>query len=135
MKLNLNTILFVLGAIGLFAPDVQALAALLASVHISFLVTPIKVLGFVATAMGGLAIAVPRLRAKLASLGLATPPGAQAPWNPAKDNVVPMVQAPRGQDPDSANTPAKPARMFPVNDPDAITRPFSPKIPPQDPTG
>lgn len=92
MKLNLNTILFVLGALGVFAPDVLGLAVYLSSLHLAFLVPIVKALGWLATAMGGLAIAVPRLRAKLAVLGLATPPGAQAPWIPGKDaGVVPMA--------------------------------------------
>lgn len=100
MKLNLNTILFVLGAVGVFAPDVLGMAVYLSSLHLAFLVPVVKFLGWLATAMGGLAIAIPRLRSKLAVLGLATPPGAQAPWIPGKPGdptgdvpgkVLPMV--------------------------------------------
>jgi hypothetical protein len=56
-------------------------------------------------------------------------------------STTPVVQNPRGQDPDSVNTPAKPHPVtgrnqiasFPVSGPDDITKPFKPN--PTDPTG
>ena len=122
MKLNLNTILFVLGALGLFAPDVLGLAATLDGFHVAFLVPVVKFLGWLATAMGGLAIAIPRLRTKLATLGLATPPGALAPWIPAK--VPPATGT---LDDTSGAVPPMPSEKTPV------TIPFK-KSTPTDPT-
>jgi hypothetical protein len=84
MKLNLNTLLFVLGGLGVFAPDVASIAAWMASMHVAWLVLPIKILAFIATAFAAAPLIVPKLRAFLALLGLATPPGAQAPWVPGQ---------------------------------------------------
>jgi hypothetical protein len=132
LKLNLNTILFVLGGLGLFAPDVASAAAWLAAMHIAWLVLPVKILAFLATAFAAAPLIVPRLRAFLALFGLATPPGAQAPWIPGKDaNVIPIAQMreqPQG------------APMFPTSAEDAKT-PVLPRgivlkstLPPRDPT-
>ena len=88
MKLNLNTILIVLAGLGVFAPDIASVAAWLATMHIVWLGTVVKALGLLAAFCSAAPLVVPRLRAFLALLGLATPPGAQAPWDPKRDNVV-----------------------------------------------
>ena len=94
MKLNLSTLLLILGGLGVFAPDVAAVATWLASMHIAWLVLPVKILGFTAGVFAAAPLIVPRLRAFLALLGLATPPGALAPWvpgNPGEPNVIPLL--------------------------------------------
>lgn len=92
MKLNLNTILLVLAGLGVFAPDVASVAAWLASMNIAWLGTVVKGLGLLAAFCSAAPLVVPRLRSFLALLGLATPPGAVAPWNPTRDaGPVPPV--------------------------------------------
>ena len=88
MKLNLNTMLAILGGLGVFAPDVTALATWLSSMHISWMSYVVRGLGVLAVFFAAAPLVVPRLRAFLALFGLATPPGAQAPWIPGKDAVV-----------------------------------------------
>ena len=83
--LNLNTILVILGGLGIFAPDVASVAAWLASTNVAWLAWPIRILGFAATFFAAAPLVVPRLRAFLALLGLATAPGAAAPWDPKRD--------------------------------------------------
>jgi hypothetical protein len=114
MKLNLNTLLVILAGLGVFAPDVAAVATWLASVHVAWLAYVVRALGLLAAFFAAAPLVVPRLRAFLALCGLATPPGAVAPWNPARDagpvaaglkvpgtgqvvpGVVPIVTQPRG---------------------------------------
>ena len=84
MKLNLSTLLLILGGLGAFAPDVASVAAWLASTHLTWLVLPAKAIGFVAVLFAAAPLIVPRIRSFLALLGLATPPGALAPWTPGK---------------------------------------------------
>jgi len=96
MKLNLNTLLLILGGLGVFAPDVASVAAWLASMHIAWLALPVKILAFAATVFAAAPLIAPRLRAFLALLGLATPPGAQAPWIKGQDVVpFPPPEAPK----------------------------------------
>ena len=85
MKLNLNTLLLVLAGLGVFSPDIASVAAWLASVHIAWLGSVVKGLGLLAAFCSAAPLVVPRLRAFLALLGLATPPGSIAPWIPGKD--------------------------------------------------
>ena len=92
MKLNLNTLLLVLAGLGVFAPDIASVAAWLASMNVAWLGTVVKGLGLLAAVCSAAPLVGPRLRSFLALLGLATPPGAVAPWNPAKDaGPVPPV--------------------------------------------
>ena len=91
MKLNLNTLLIVLGGLGVFAPDIAAVATWLASMHVAWLGSVVRGLGLLAAFCSAAPLVVPRLRAFLALLGLATPPGARAPWIPGKDDVTPVV--------------------------------------------
>ena len=91
MKINLNTLLLVLAGLGVFAPDIASVATWLASMHIAWLGTVVKGLGLLAAFCSAAPLVVPRLRAFLALLGLATPPGARAPWIPGKDDVTPVV--------------------------------------------
>ena len=99
MRINLNTILLVLAGLGVFAPDIASVAAWLASMNVAWLGTVIKGLGLLAAFCSAAPLVVPRLRAFLALLGLATAPGARAPWDPTK--VTPPVDAP----PSAAPTP------------------------------
>ena len=89
MRINLNTILLVLAGLGVFAPDIASVAAWLASMNVAWLGTVIKGLGLLAAFCSAAPLVVPRLRAFLALLGLATAPGARAPWDPTK--VTPPV--------------------------------------------
>ena len=92
MKLNLNTLLLVLAGLGVFAPDIASVAAWLASMNIAWLGTVVKGLGLLAAFCSAAPLVVPRLRSFLALLGLATPPGAVAPWDPKRD--VPPAGSP-----------------------------------------
>ena len=85
MKINLNTVLLVLAGLGVFAPDIASVAGWLASMHVAWLGTVVKGLGLLAAFCSAAPLVVPRLRAFLALLGLATPPGAVAPWDPKRD--------------------------------------------------
>ena len=92
MKLNINRnqVLIAIGVLSVEGPDVAAVAAWLAKSGIPHLEGVVHILGALSLALGGLALAWPRIRGLLAAGGLATPPGAQAPWDPKRDNVVPM---------------------------------------------
>ena len=94
MKLNLNTILLILGGLAVMAPDFLDASAWLTSLGVHWLLPVAHGLAVVALACGGLALALPRLRKMLALLGLATPPGALAPWNPAsgpQPAIIPLM--------------------------------------------
>jgi len=85
MRINLNTILIVLAGLGVFSPDIASVAAWLASMNVAWLGTVVKGLGLLAAFCSAAPLVVPRLRSFLALLGLATPPGAVAPWDPTRD--------------------------------------------------
>jgi hypothetical protein len=85
MTINRNQILIVLGFLATQGPNLSAVAAWLAKSGIPHLTGVVNMLGWVATALGGLALAWPRIRSTLAAAGLATPPGALAPWDPTRD--------------------------------------------------
>jgi len=88
---NRNQVLIVMGLLATQGPNLDAVAKWLAASGIPHLTGIVSLLGWVATALGGLALAWPQIRGLLAAGGLATPPGAQAPWNPAVDTgVVPI---------------------------------------------
>jgi hypothetical protein len=93
MKMNLNTVLIVLGGLGVFAPDIAAVATWLAAMNVAWLGTVVRGLGLLAAFCSAAPLVVPRLRSFLALLGLATPPGAQAPWIPSQP-VVPVAPMP-----------------------------------------
>jgi len=105
VKVNLNTVLFILGALAMAGPDISSVEAWLSASGIPHVIGIVHLLGYVATACGGLALVLPWLRRTLAILGLATPPGAQAPWNPSRDNVAPMIRVAREPDPGSVTVP------------------------------
>ena len=111
MRVNLNTLLIVLAGLGVFAPDIATVATWLASMHIAWLGTVVKGLGLLAAFFAAAPLVVPRLRAFLALLGLATPPGAVAPWDPKRDagpgpGGVPLVSLPGPATP-PAGTPRR----------------------------
>ena len=83
MKLNLNSLLIVLGVLAEMAPELTGLSAWLASLHIGWLSSVVHGLGVIALACAGLSRALPRLRPLLSSLGLATAAGEAAPGKPA----------------------------------------------------
>jgi len=109
MKLNINTILAILGGLGVFAPDLAFVAQWLTGLGIGWL-------GYVARALGVLAVLfaaapriVPRLRGFLALFGLATAPGEPAPVAPVK-GALPATVQPNGPTPvTAAETPASKA--------------------------
>lgn len=86
MKLNLNAILLFLGWVALAAPTLDSVAKSLNNMTgIPYAAAISQILGGVALMLQGLALAVPMLRSGLAKIGVATPPGARAPWNPERD--------------------------------------------------
>ena len=160
LSLDLNKILIILGGIGVLAPDLTSASAWLASNHVGWLTHVAHGLGLLAAFCAAAPLVVPRARRGLAFLGLATPPGAKAPWTPGKDGMPPVVVAPRPVDPDSLATPVKPLTTMQIFEAVAaskmtaeqgaalmqgmpravpqteeITKPFTPKKPPFDPTG
>jgi len=72
-RLNLNTVLAVLGGLAVFAPDVAALASVLQGWGVTWLAVPIRVLGASALLLSSLPRIIGRLRPVLAALNLATP--------------------------------------------------------------
>jgi hypothetical protein len=85
MTINRNQILLVLGFLATQGPNLEAVAKWLAGSGIPHVNGAVTLLGWLVTAIGGLALAWPRIRSILAAGGLATPPGAVAPWNPSRD--------------------------------------------------
>ena len=92
IKLNANTILALLASLGVFAPDIASFASLLAGLHISWLGYVVRALGLLAAFCAAAPLIVPKLRPLLALLGLATPPGATAPWIPGRPGDPQAVQ-------------------------------------------
>jgi len=72
-RINLNTVLAVLGGLAVFAPDVAALASVLQGWGVTWLSVPIRVLGAAALLLSSLPRIIGRLRPVLAALNLATP--------------------------------------------------------------
>jgi hypothetical protein len=92
IKFNLNTILLILGGLGVFAPDVASVAVWMASMHIAWLSLPVRILAFIATACAAAPLIVPKLRAFLALLGLATAPSSVTPSaSGAPAQVIPLL--------------------------------------------
>lgn len=81
-RINLNTVLLVLGAAALFAPDVAEVAAMLAGTGVPWLGTVARVFGAAALLLSSLPRIIGRLRPILAALGLATPPEQVEPAKP-----------------------------------------------------
>jgi hypothetical protein len=79
MKLNLNSLLILLGIVAEMAPDLTGLSVWLSSIHVGWLTHVAHGVGVVALACAGLSRALPKLRPLLSSLGLATTPGGTAP--------------------------------------------------------
>jgi len=73
-KLNLNTVLLVLGLAAEFGPDIAGASTALAGTGVEWLVPVSRVLGAVALILGSLARALPKARPMLAALNLASPP-------------------------------------------------------------
>lgn len=88
-KLNRNQVMLIIGLIVAEGPDVAWVASVLASSGIPHLTGVVHFLGWLSTALASAALAWPRVRAKLATYGLTTPPGAQAPWI-AGQEVIPF---------------------------------------------
>jgi hypothetical protein len=92
MKLNLNALLALLAGLGVFAPDIASVAQMLAGLHISWIGYVVRALGLLAAFCAAAPLIVPKLRPLLALLGLATPPGAVAPWIPNKPGDPQLAQ-------------------------------------------
>jgi hypothetical protein len=84
IKLNLNTLLLVLGGLGVFAPDVAFVANWLNHWNVHWLTHVAHALGYVAAACAAAPLAVPKIRAFLALFKLATPAGEVVPHPPLK---------------------------------------------------
>jgi len=94
IKLNFNTVLAILGGLGVFAPDVAFIASFLAQQHVSWLAYPARILGFIATLFAAAPLIVPKLRSFLALVKLATPPGEVVPMTPANSNAKDLKTEP-----------------------------------------
>ena len=150
--LNRNQAMLIIGLIVAEGPDVAAVANFLASSGIPHLTGAVHFLGWLSTALASAAIAWPRIRNRLSSLGLTTAPGTLAPWIPGKPgepNVIPLldgssvvqVKAPtQAGEPSLAQVAMDPSQvatnkasvisMAPMptpSDEDVITRPITPK--------
>ena len=115
LSINRNQILIVLGFLATQGPNLSAVAAWLASSGIPHMTGVVTLLGWMVTALGSLAIAWPRIRSALAAGGLATPPGAVAPWNPTRDAgpVPPVALVPSDTPPSPATPPSGTRRTGP----------------------
>lgn len=103
MRFNLNTILALLAALGVFAPDLQAVASFLAGLHISWMSYVVRAVSLLAAFCAAAPLIVPRLRGFFALLGLATPPGAVVPGGQA--NAAPVIGQARQPEPGSVTVP------------------------------
>ena len=79
IKLNLNTLLVVLGGLGVFAPDAAFIATWLDHWNIHWLTYVAKIFGFLSVFFAAAPLAVPKLRGFLALFKLATPAGTVVP--------------------------------------------------------
>jgi hypothetical protein len=79
IKLNLNTLLLVLGGMAIAGPDVKAISDWLASLGVSWLIPVSHGFAYAAVACAGLSRALPFVRPFLSKFGLATAPGEAAP--------------------------------------------------------
>jgi hypothetical protein len=104
IKLNLNSLLVILGGLGVFAPDVTVIATWLDGLGVHWLSYVAKGLGFVAVFFAAAPLAVPKLRAFLALVGLATPAG----------SVVPSPTQPASAEPSVPDSNLKPASGQPA---------------------
>ena len=115
LSINRNQILLAIGFLATQGPNLSAVAAWLASSGIPHMTGVVTLLGWMVTALGSLAIAWPRIRSALAAGGLATPPGAVAPWNPTRDAgpVPPVALVPSDTPPSPATPPSGTRRTGP----------------------
>jgi hypothetical protein len=104
LSINRNQVLLAIGLLSTEGPDVAAVAAWLPTLGIPHLTGLIHLLGTISLMLGGLALAWPRIRSVLAAAGLATPPGAVAPWDPTRD------AEPAGSPPIAGSVVALPAQ-------------------------
>jgi len=111
ISINRNQVLIAIGLLSTEGPDIAAVAAWLPTLGIPHLTGLIHLLGTVSLMLGGLALAWPRIRGLLAAGGLATPPGAQAPWDPKLNPTV---------------VPVPPVSLVPPATPPAPRGPISP---------
>jgi hypothetical protein len=94
IKLNASSLLIVLGGLGVFAPDAAFIATWLSSWNIHWLSHVSRAFGLLAAVFAAAPLAVPKLRAFLALLKLATPAGTVVPLpepkpKPADPNATP----------------------------------------------
>jgi hypothetical protein len=120
-KLNLNTILLILGTLALFAPDLASVAAWLAGAGVTWLATVAKVFGAAALLLSSLPRIIGRLRPVLALLGLATQPA----------DSLDALPIPAGETTSTGATPVVPvmvqAAPLPSSTPTPVTVPLHPK--------
>lgn len=113
-KLNRNQVMLLFGLAVTQGPNVKFAADWMGSLGIPHLSKFVAFLGWLSTALSSVALAWPSIRPKLAAFGLATPPGALAPWIPGKPG-----------DP-NATSGDVPGRVLPMQTPTPVTRPETP---------
>ena len=101
MKLNLNTLLLVIAALGAVGPDILGASVWMTSTGVHWLVPVAHVVALIAATCAGLARVLPKLRPILAALNLATAPGVAAP----------MPAAPTQPASEATTTPSTPAAI------------------------
>jgi hypothetical protein len=126
MKFNFSTALALLGCLGVFAPDIASVASMLSGLGVSWLTPVVRGLGLLAAFCAAAPLIVPKLRPMLALLGLATPPGAIAPWQPGRPGD-PNLTAPQDSTGPAVSLKIVQAAPLPSNDPDAVTIPITTK--------
>ena len=104
MKLNLSTVLTILGGLGVLAPDLTGLATWLASMNVGWLTHVAHGLGGAALLCASLPRVVAKLRPVLASLNLATPVG-EIPAVDVPSKILPVATA-TPRDPQKGGTVA-----------------------------
>jgi hypothetical protein len=93
MKININTLLALLGGLGVFAPDLAFIAQWLTGLGVGWLAYVARVIGVLAVLFAAAPRIVPRLRGVLSVVGLATAPGEVAP-SAGTVGAVPSSEAP-----------------------------------------
>jgi hypothetical protein len=73
-RINLNTVLLVLGLLAEFGPDIAGASTALAGSGVAWLLPVARVLGVLALLLASLPRIITRLRPMLAAINLASPP-------------------------------------------------------------
>ena len=113
---NRNQILIAIGLLSVMGPDIDAAGRWLTASGIPHVTGVVHLLGLLSAVLGGLALAWPKIRPFLATLGLTTPPGAVAPWVPGRAGD-PELAAPVDLPSSEAPTPIRGTPLVKPRDP------------------